>query len=171
MCLLTSDDDPLTLASGADGLNGINASGSGFITSVTGAYEVAVAGYDGKKYGSIDEAVAEAGSSTHLVVTYSDYGIEESPTAENGMLRWVCKALDVATDDANAIPSVVPSGSDTSTDAITLKLNYDPARDGAAAAAGVLQFKVGDGTPVSGDQAIQIPLTSGTGNYQIKVVY
>lgn len=165
---LTSADS-LTL--NATTLTAIDASGSGSITSITGAYEVAVAGYGGKKYGSIDEAVAEAGLSTDSVVTYSDSGTEESPTAENGMLRWVCKALDVATDDPNAIPSVVPSGSDTSTDAITLKLNYDPARDGAAAAAGVLQFKVGDGEPVSGDQAIQIPLTSGTGNYQIKVVY
>ena len=47
--LLTSED-PLILD--ADSLAAINASGSGSITSVTGAYEVAVAAYDGKKYGS-----------------------------------------------------------------------------------------------------------------------
>ena len=158
------------VTSGAAKLSSVAARGSGSLTEVSAKYEIAVAEYSGTKYGSIDEAVTAAGDSAASVVTYNESGAAEASTAENGMPTWVCKALDIATNDGEATPAVVPSGADTSMSAITLKLNYDPTRDGAAKAAGVLKFKVGDGAAQNSDN-IQIPLVGASGNYQIKVVY
>ena len=96
--VLLNSADSLELASTATGLNAIDAYGSGSITSITGAYEVAVAAYNNNKYGSIAEAVAAAGSSTDSIAVVGEGGTTSSGAASNGLQKWECAALGIAED-------------------------------------------------------------------------
>ena len=164
--LLTSDDDPLTLASGADGLNGINASGSGFITSVTGAYEVAVVAIDSKKYGSVADALVAGGSDLTIKNVDESGNVSASTIAANGLSMAVCNALGLSVTEENTpAVKIVPVGSDTSANAITLCLDSSVEVEPGVA----VKFEVRDGdsevtgSPFASD-AIQIPLEGLTGS-------
>ncbi len=80
-------------------LSNVAAYGSGSISSVTSQYEVAVAAYDGKKYGSGAEAVKAKGSGSGDIQDIASNGaIAENPLAENGLYAWECDVLGVAKD-------------------------------------------------------------------------
>lgn len=151
------------LASGTTAPLGIDAFGAGSITSITGEYEVAVAAYDGKKYGSIAEAVTAAGESGASAVQ----GI--SPTGEikgsgakaaNGMDYVVCEALGLSVTDSNANIAVAPVATDTATDKITLQLTTPT----TGTEANLVGYKVTPADPevVYEAGSIQIPLEAGT---------
>ena len=159
--LLTSEDDPLTLASDANGLASISASGSGSITSVTGAYEVAVAAYDGKKYGSGAEAVKAKGDGEgDILDVASDGTATTTPQAANGLYAWECDALGVAKDAKVPFKPAATVGN-----SITLQIASE-IEDGLAATFKV--YLVGSETAIGSypSDAIQIPQAQGA--YLIK---
>lgn len=149
---------------GASSLANIKVWGTGSISSVTGAFEVAVAAYDGKKYGSIAEAVAKADVPTN-VQAVDDTGVpqETTATASNGLNLVVCEAMglpaDKTTDDATI--KLASSTENSNANMITLAWVKPP-----AAEAGVeIQFAVKQGDEVKGTydwNNIQIPMASGT---------
>ena len=152
------------LASGANGLNGINASGSGSITSVTGAYEVAVAAYGDKKYGSIAEAsdavkAASAADPTATVQVVNSDGTTEpaDALAANGLRKIVCEALGLPMNDSTANIAVAPVATDDDSGNITLELTLSNVTEPDA-----VGFVVsGSDTKYDAD-GIKIPLTAGT---------
>lgn len=154
--LLTSEDDPLTLASNANGLASISASGSGSITSVTGAYEVAVAAYGDKKYGSGAEAVKAKGDGEgDILDVASDGTATTTPQAANGLYAWECDALGVAKDAKVPFkPAATVNGK------ITLQIASE-IEDGLAATFKVYSF--GSETAIGSypSDAIQIPQEQG----------
>ena len=159
--LLTSEDDPLTLASDANSLASISASGSGSITSVTGAYEVAVAAYDGKKYGSGAEAVKAKGDGEgDILDVASDGTATTTPQAANGLYAWECDALGVAKDAKVPFKPAATVGN-----SITLQIASE-IEDGLAATFKV--YLVGSETEIGSypSDAIQIPQAQGA--YLIK---
>ena len=142
-------------------LANVAAYGSGSISSVTSQYEVAVAAYDGKKYGSGAEAVKAKGSGSGDIQDIDSNGsIAEDPLAANGLYAWECDVLGVAKDDKVPFkPAATVNGS------ITLQIASE-IEEGIAAT-----FKVsGDnGVNWSGSYpsgAIQIPQAQG--KYLIK---
>jgi hypothetical protein len=161
-------DDGVTsifnLASDANGLNGISASGSGYITSVTGAYEVAVAAYGDKKYGSIAEAssavkAASAADPTATVqVVNADGSTEDAnAVAANGLRKIVCEALGLPMNDSTANIAVAPVATDDDSGNITLELTLSNVTEPDA-----VGFVVsGSDTKYDAD-GIKIPLTAGT---------
>lgn len=159
--LLTSEDGPLTLASDADGLASISASGSGSITSVTGAYEVAVAAYGDKKYGSGAEAVKAKGDGEGDILDVASDGTPTStPQAANGLYAWECDALGVAKDAKVPFKPAATVGN-----SITLQIASE-IEDGLAATFKV--YPVGSETEIGSypSDAIQIPQEQGA--YLIK---
>jgi len=171
--LLTSDDDPLTLASDANSLASISASGSGSITSVTGAYEVAVAAYGDKKYGSISEASGAANAAsadpTATVRVVNENGTLEpaDAVAENGLREIVCKALGLPMNDSAANIAVAPAATDTDQNNITLAVNVAGAPEASAVKYEVKKNGVFDHYSDSA-AAVTIPLKAG--NYTITPV-
>ena len=164
--LLTSEDDPLTLASDANGLASISASGSGSITSVTGAYEVAVAAYGDKKYGSISEASGAASAAsadpTATVRVVNENGTLEpaDAVAANGLRKIVCEALGLPMDVSTANIVVAPAATDTDVDEITLAVNVAGAPEASA-----VKYVVSNGTTSNEFEdasAVKIPLAAGT---------
>ena len=163
--LLTSED-PLILD--ANSLAAISASGSGSITSVTGAYEVAVAAYGDKKYGSIAEASdavkaasPEVDPTTVVKVVNADGSTDVAgAVAANGLSKIVCEALGLAMDVSTANIAVAPAPTDTNPGMITLKLNMP-----AAPEANAVSFQISDGDKYSAAcdaDRIEIPLAAGT---------
>ena len=161
--VLLASEDPLILD--ADSLVAINASGSGSITSVTGAYEVAVAAYDGKKYGSGAEAVKAKGDGEgDILDVASDGTTTTTPQAANGLYAWECDALGVAKD---AKVPFKPAA--TVNNHITLQVASE-IEDGIAA-----RFKVYtwngenwvEGNSTYPSNAIELPMEA-SGKYQIK---
>ncbi len=151
--LLTSED-PLILD--ANSLASISASGSGSITSVTGAYEVAVAAYGGKKYGSGAEAVKAKGDGEgDILDVASDGTTTTTPQAANGLYAWECDALGVAKDAKIPFkPAATVNGK------ITLQIASE-IEDGLAATFKV--YPVGSETEIGSypSDAIQIPQEQG----------
>ena len=146
------------LASGTTAPLGIDAFGAGSITSITGEYEVAVAAYDGKKYGSIAEAVDAAGANKASVLPVSESG--ETPTggatAANELPRIVCAVLNLDPADPDAQAKAVPVDNDDDPDYITLAIPVSEP--------GVVKFTVSDGNTskdYDNASAIKIPLTTG----------
>ena len=87
---------------GASALANIKVWGTGSISSVTGAFEVAEAQYNGKKYGSVAEAMKEVpgGSSYDEIAVVGDDGEPKPTTADgNGLMPWQNKAMGVLPDD------------------------------------------------------------------------
>lgn len=163
--LLTSED-PLILD--ASSLASISASGSGSITSVTGAYEVAVAAYGDKKYGSIAEAsdavkAASAADPTATVqVVNADGSTEDAnAVAANGLRKIVCEALGLPMNDSAANIAVAPAATDTDVDEITLAVNVAGAPEASAVKYEVKKNGVFDHYSDSA-AAVTIPLQAGT---------
>ena len=156
--LLTSED-PLILD--ANSLASISASGSGSITSVTGAYEVAVAAYGDKKYGSGAEAVKAKGDGEgDILDVASDGTVTTTPQAANGLYAWECDALGVAKDAKVPFKPAATVGN-----SITLQIASE-IEDGLAATFKV--YLVGSETAIGSypSDAIQIPQAQGA--YLIK---
>ena len=159
--LLTSEG---TLTLNADSLASISASGYGYITSVTGAYEVAVAAYGDKKYGSISEAsgavkAASAADPTATVQVVNADGTTEdaNAVAANGLREIVCKALGLPMNDSTANIAVAPVATDDDSGNITLELTLSNVTEPDA-----VGFVVsGSDTKYDAD-GIKIPLTAGT---------
>lgn len=152
---------------------GIDAFGSGSISSITSGYEVAVAAYNNIKYGSVAEAKAAAtaagGSAANVQGISSSGKIKDPGTkAANGMDYVVCEALglDVTATDANI--AVAPAATDTAENAITLQLTTQT--DGTEANLVGYDVYLGNnkkGVTFDADH-IEIPLEAGT--YTIKPV-
>ena len=167
--VLLASEDPLILD--ANSLGSISASGSGSITSVTGAYEVAVAAYGDKKYGSIAEASdavkaasPEVDPTTVVKVVNADGSTEDAgAVADNGLSKIVCEALGLPMNDSTANIAVAPVGTDDDTTKITLAVNLP-----AGAEPGAVGFKISGSETVYDADAIKIPLTAGT--YEITPV-
>ena len=161
------------LASGANGLNGINASGSGSITSVTGAYEVAVAAYGDKKYGSISEAsgaasAASADPTAAVQVVNADGTTEDAnAVAANGLRKIVCEALGLPMNDSAANIAVAPAATDTDQNNITLAVNVAGAPEASA-----VKYEVKkDGVfHHYSDSAAAVTIPLGAGTYTITPV-
>ena len=158
--------DALTLD--ALSLTAIDASGSGSITSITGAYEVAVAAYGDNKYGSIAEATAAAKAAspavdpTTVVKVVNADGTTEiaGATAANGLSEIVCKALGLPMDVPTANIAVAPAATDTDPSGITLAVNVAGAPE-----PGAVQYKVEGGSSEAqyyDANSVTIPLAAGT---------
>ncbi len=170
--VLLASEDPLILD--ANSLASISASGSGSITSVTGAYEVAVAAYGDKKYGSIAEASGaaktaspEVDPTTVVKVVNADGSTEDAGAiADNGLSEIVCKALGLPMDVSTANIAVAPAATDTDVDEITLAVNVAGAPEASA-----VKYVVSNGTTSNEFEdasAVKIPLEAG--NYTITPV-
>ena len=165
--VLLASEDPLILD--ADSLAAINASGSGSITSVTGAYEVAVAAYGDKKYGSISEASGaaktaspEVDPTTVVKVVNADGSTDVAgAVADNGLSEIVCKALGLPMNDSAANIAVAPAATDTDQNNITLAVNVAGAPEASAVKYEVKKDGVFDHYSDSA-AAVTIPLGAGT---------
>ena len=154
--------------SGASTLVDIKVWGTGSISSVTGAFEVAVAAYGDNKYGSVAEASSAARTASpevdpgSLVRVVNEDGTTEAENAkaQNGLSEIVCKALGLPIDDESANIAVAPAETDTAADKITLSVALP-----AGAEPGAVKFVVSDGTTTTDYEnasAIAIPLKPGT---------
>ena len=140
----------------------IDAYGSGSITSLDGAFELAVAAYDGKKYGSIAEAKTAAGVNAGNVQGISPSGDVQQigAKAANGMDYVVCEALGLDVESSTANIEVAPTATDSDVGNITLAINVADAPE-----AGAVKYGVDNGTTTTyyeDPAAIKIPLAAGT---------
>ncbi len=147
---------------GADALNGINAYGNGSITSITGGYEVAVAAYGGKKYGSVADAKVAGGTGSDIKKVNDTGAVIDKTTADNGLSVAVCMALGLDIDSSTANIAVAPVDTDTAPDAITLKINVDSAPEASAVRYAVQESKAASPTYYDKPDQVQIPLEAGT---------
>lgn len=142
-------------------LSNVAAYGSGSISSVTSKYEVAVAAYGDKKYGSGAEAVKAAGASgTVLDIDPTTGEATTDKQTTNGLYAWQCDVLGVAKDAKIPFkPAATVNGS------ITLQIASE-IEDGIAATFKV--YSVGNETALGSypSHAIQIPQAQG--KYLIK---
>ena len=142
---------------------GIDAFGSGSISSITGGYEVAVAAYDNKKYGSITEALAAGGrSGDSATIKYIDAnGDEGDSTAANGLDAATCIALGIDATSESAVVRFVPADSDTDASKVTLKVGSDNVDTSLCVTYSV--HKVGGTTETqrSNDGTVKIPTDTG----------
>ena len=154
-------------ATGTDMLSQIAAYGSGSISSIDTDLEVAVAAYNGTRYGSIAEAsdAAKAASvpdPTAVVQVVNSDGTTEEANAKtaNGLSKIVCEALGLDVTDPNANIAVAPVAIDTATDKITLQLTTPT----TGTEANLVGYKVTPADPevVYEAGSIQIPLAAGT---------
>lgn len=157
------DLTPTPLAIDANSsFSGIDAFGSGSITSVDSKFEVAVAAYAGNKYGSIAEAVTAAGESASGVQGISPSGVVQQigAKAANGMDYVVCEALGLDVESSTANIEVAPTATDSDAGNITLAVNVADAPE-----AGAVKYGVSNGTTTNyyeDPAAIKIPLAAGT---------
>ena len=136
---------------------GIDAFGSGSITSVDSKFEVAVAAYDGKKYGSGAEAIKAGGDSSTIKDVAADGTSSDTPMATNGLHVWECDVLGIEEDASIAL--------EPATKGVEGKIAV--AVSGFTPEPGVsVTFSVKQGDTVKGDpypaDAIGIPLETGT---------
>ena len=141
----------------ASDIRGIDAYGSGSITSLAGDFELAVVDVDGTKYGSVADAKAAGGTATNIKVVDSTGAVVDKVTANNGLSVAVCTALglDIDADDANI--EVAPVGTDNDEDKITLAVSLS-----AGAEPDAVGFTITGSDTVHNYNAIKIPLTAGT---------
>ncbi|MBQ3748464.1 MAG: hypothetical protein IJQ54_05660 [Kiritimatiellae bacterium] len=144
----------------ANDISGIDAYGSGSITSLEGKFELAVVDVNGTKYGSVADAEAAGGNASTIKVVDSTGAVVAKTTADNGLSAAVCAALGLPLDDSSANITVKPAATDTNQNRITLALNMPDAPETDA-----VEFQVSDGGSYSetcGASQIEIPLTAGT---------
>ena len=150
---------------GASALANIKVWGTGSISSVTGAFEVAVAAYNNKKYGSIAEAVANADEPTNVqAVDETGVAKDKGATASNGLNLVVCEAMGLPTDSDGAEATIKLASSATKSNAGMITLAWakpDTAEDGVKIKFQVKKDGVDQGALCDWDD-IQIPMTSGT---------
>lgn len=139
-------------------LNNVSAYGSGSISSITSQFEVAVAAYDGKKYGSGAEAVIAAGQSgTVQDIDPTTGAATDQKQATNGLYAWQCDVLGIATDASIALQ---PATKEVASDKIAVAVSGYAPVDGVT-----VKFGVNNGTTTEGAydaDAIGIPMTTGT---------
>lgn len=148
-------------------LNTVAACGSGSLTEVSAKYEIAVAQYGDKKYGSIAEATAAAKAAsvadpTAVVQAVNSDGTTETAgaVADNGLSKIVCEALGLPMNDSTANIAVAPAATDTNPSGITLAVNVTGAPE-----PGAVQYKVEGGSfeaQCYDANSVTIPLTAGT---------
>ena len=148
-------------------LNTVAALGSGSLTGVSADYEIAVAQYGDKKYGSIAEATAAAKAAsvadpTAVVQAVNSDGTTETAgaVADNGLSKIVCEALGLPMNDSTANIAVAPAATDTNPSGITLAVNVTGAPE-----PGAVQYKVEGGSSEAqcyDANSVTIPLTAGT---------
>jgi len=150
------------MATGTTAPGAIDAYGTGSITSITGEYEVAVAAYDGKKYGSGAEAVIAKGNGGGAIqdVDPSTGAVAEQKLADNGLYAWECDVLGIEDDAQIALTNngIIEDGGTT-----YIKLaNAVEVPEGVSV---TFNVKNGSGNVVKEScaaDAIKIPLTTGT---------
>ena len=153
---------------GASTLAGLEAFGTGSISSITSAYEVAVAaivnGDTTNRYGSVAEAVSVA-STTEQVQGVSPTGETKAAgaTASNGLNYVVCEAMGLPTDSASDDATIkLETATKSNEGKITLAwAKPDSAEDGVTIKFQVKKDGVDQGSPCDWDD-IQIPMESGT---------
>jgi len=150
-----------------DKLNTVAACGSGSLTEVSAKYEIAVAQYGGKKYGSIAEAVdaAKAASGSLDQVQAVDANGTAQPadkTASNGLNLVVCEAMGLPTDkDTDEATIKLESATKSHADKITLAWKKPQSADnGVTIKFQVKKNGVNEGEACEWDD-IQIPMESG----------
>ena len=155
---------------GASALANIKVWGTGSISSVTGAFEVAVAAYNDKKYGSIAEAVDVAKAAPGGVATdvqaVDDFGdvLAKHTPAANGLDFVVCEAMGLPTNSTSDDAMVkLESATKSNAGKITLawKKPESGVDDGVTIKFQVMNGDKPEGEPCDWDD-IQIPMTSGT---------
>ena len=121
---------------------------------------------DSKKYGSVADALVAGGSDLTIKYVDESGNVSASTIAANGLSMAVCNALGLSVTEENTpAVKIVPVGSDTSADAITLCLDSSVEVEPGVA----VKFEVRDGdsevtgSPFASD-AIQIPLEGLTGS-------
>ena len=142
---------------GASALANIKVWGTGSISSVTGAFEVAVAAYGGNKYGSVADAKHAGGDENDIKQVSADGSVTDKTTADNGLSVAVCTALGLNIDAPSANITVAPVAIDEDSSNITLALTLPNVPEPDA-----VGFKINGEDPVYGADAIKIPLTAGT---------
>ena len=161
--LLTSED-PLILD--ANSLASINASGSGSITSVTGAYEVAVAAYGDKKYGSGAEAVKARGAGAGDIQDIASDGTPTStPQAANGLYAWECDVLGIG----EAAQVGLVQSAKQNVGQITLSVIGVNVEDGVSVKYSIKKDGVDQNVNYDADN-IQIPMGDEAGSHTYEIV-
>ena len=82
----------------ASALTDVAAYGSGSISALAASCEKKVAEYNSVGYGSIAEAMIDAGSYKNNINVVDDNGTASSGAAANGLQKWECAALGIAED-------------------------------------------------------------------------
>ena len=148
-------------------LSGLEAFGTGSISSITSAYEVAVAaivtGDTTNRYGSVAEAVSVAGTPTG-VQGVSPTGETKAANAKaaNGLDYVVCEAMGLPTESTEDATIKLQSATKSHADKITLAWKKpETAEDGVKIQFQVKKDGVNQGSPCDWDD-IQIPMESGT---------
>ena len=146
----------------ASDISGIDAYGSGSISSLAGDFELAVAAYGDTKYGSIAEAKTAAGENAEDIRGISPSGVVQDAGAKaaNGMDYVVCEALGLDVESSTANIEVAPTATDSDAENITLAVNVADAPE-----AGAVKYGVSNGTTTKyyeDPAAIKIPLAAGT---------
>ena len=149
-------------------LNTVAALGSGSLTGVSADYEIAVAQYGDKKYGSIAEAVdaaKDAGVSPSEVQAVDANGTAQSKDtkASNGLNLVVCEAMGLPTDKTTDEATIkLESATKSHADKITLAWKKpESADDGVTIKFQVMNGGAPEGEPCDWDD-IQIPMNTGT---------
>ena len=143
-------------------ISGIDAYGSGSITSLDGKFELAVAAYNDKKYGSVADAKAAGGDASTIKVVNDSGVVVDKTTADNGLSAAVCAALGLNVNDPTANIAVAPAPTDTNPSGITLAVNVAAAPEASAVKFAVTPVGGGETTYCENASAITIPLTAGT---------
>ena len=154
-----------TLASGTTAPVAIDAFGSGSITSINSGYEVAVAEYNNKRYGSYAEAVAKAGNNKNGIAVVDNTGTtKETGAAANGLQKWECAALQI--DEAEQV--ALAKSAKQNAGKITLAVQNVTPESGLTVKYGVSV----DGGAATGSydaDDIQIPMGEAAGSRTYKI--
>ncbi len=164
------DLTPTPLAIDANSsFTGIDAFGSGSITSVDSKFEVAEVAVGSQKYGSVAEAIAHQGTTATILNVSATGEISSDTTTTAGLPVAVCKALGLDADSTEpAQVKVVPVAADAETSYITLAMDPNQyVEPGVAVKFAIKKDNVQIGALVDA-AAIKIPISEGTGVYTIE---
>ena len=148
-------------------LSNVAAFGSGTITSISGAYENAVAvGKDGKVYGTIAQAYNAPGGGTVVAWDPSTGAAAtgDAANAANGLDKAVCMALNIDTADANAKIALQPAATQVA-NKITLATAVAPVDDVTVRFSVMTVSGTNAGAESYPADGIQLP--QGTGTYRV----
>ena len=160
----SSNKTAFSIAAEATGLSDVAAYGSGSITALAASCEKKVAVYNDIGYGSIAEAVIDAGESKDSIKVVGDNGTASSGAAANGLQKWECAALNIAED--GAIEITPAEASKKLSGKITLAANVTPAENIT------VKFAVGkdNAEPTGEFSADAIGIDKASGEYTIKPI-